>query len=276
MFCTYWSDNVPPSSEHGNLRDFLRARRPDLANFRWTLSSYTEKVDVFGNYNVVRCCCVVWWYITSREENRHVSLRDMLSFGWQVCSSPIPKCTLPSDWLEIHCCDDYRLHWAWNFSTVGDAFTGFDFNWICQMVFHNMPLLPFFSLEILPQEMFWLGLRVELRSHRPPNWSDLIYPPWPGFRSLLISSSNILTLLSTQVADFGLARDLTECEYYRKTGDGKVTIMKSMIMATFITLIQSDEWRSIYLLETFFIPQLPVKWMSPESLFQRTANSMSG
>ena len=25
-----------------------------------------------------------------------------------------------------------------------------------------------------------------------------------------------------QVADFGLARDLTECEYYRKTGDGKV------------------------------------------------------
>ena len=32
-----------------------------------------------------------------------------------------------------------------------------------------------FSLEILPQEMFWLGLRVELRSHLPPNWSDLIY-----------------------------------------------------------------------------------------------------
>ena len=25
-----------------------------------------------------------------------------------------------------------------------------------------------------------------------------------------------------KVADFGLARDLTECEYYRKTGDGKV------------------------------------------------------
>ena len=24
------------------------------------------------------------------------------------------------------------------------------------------------------------------------------------------------------MADFGLARDLTECEYYRKTGDGKV------------------------------------------------------
>ena len=176
MFCTCRSDNGPPSSEHGNLRDFLRARRPDLANFRWTLSSYTEKVDVFGNYNVVRCCCVVWWYITSREENRHVSLRDMLSFGWQVCSSPIAKCTLPSDWLEIHCCDDYRLHWAWNFSTVGDAFTGFDFNWICQMVFHNMLLLhTFSSLEILPQEMFWLGLRVELRSHLPPNWSDLIF-----------------------------------------------------------------------------------------------------
>ena len=115
--------------------------------------------------------------------------------------------------------------------------------------------IPFFVLfsEILLQEMFLSGLRVELRSHRPPTWSHLIYPPWPEFHSLLISSSNILTLLSTQVADFGLARDLTECEYYRKTGDGKVTIMKSMIMATFITLIQSDEWKSTYLLETFFI-----------------------
>ena len=41
-------------AEHGNLRDFLRARRPELVQ-----------------------------YLT-REEGRQVSLRDMLSFGWQV------------------------------------------------------------------------------------------------------------------------------------------------------------------------------------------------
>ena len=146
VFCTYWSDNGPPSSEHGNLRDFLRARRPDLANFRWTLSLNTVNVDVLGIYNVVPWCCVVWWPITSREENRHVSLRDMLSFGWQVCSSSIAKCrSLPSDWIEIHRCDVYRLHWAWNFSTVGDAFTGFDFNWICQMVSNKYHFLFFFQ-----------------------------------------------------------------------------------------------------------------------------------
>ena len=41
-------------AEHGNLRDFLRARRPEL-------------VQHLG-----------------RQGDRHVSLRDMLSFGWQV------------------------------------------------------------------------------------------------------------------------------------------------------------------------------------------------
>lgn len=113
-------------AEHGNLRDFLRARRPDLANFR--------------------------------EENRHVSLRDMLSFGWQVA--------LGMEFLHSRRC-----------------------------------------------------------VHR-----DL------AARNVLVGAEG-----RVKVADFGLARDLTECEYYRKTGDGK----------------------------------LPVKWMSPESLFQRTANSMS-
>ena len=185
-----WQWTTP--SEHGNLRDFLRARRPDLANYRWTLSSNTDCEG--GCPWELQCCswcCVVWWSITSREENRHVSLRDMLSFGWQVWSSSIARYSLPSDWVEIHRCDVYRLHWAWNFSTVGDAFTGFDFNWICQMVSNNMLLINTIFSEILLQEMFWLGLRVELRSHLPPNWSHLIYPPWPGFRSLLISSFNI-------------------------------------------------------------------------------------
>ena len=32
----------------------------------------------------------------------------------------------------------------------------------------------------------------------------------------------VFIIMIKQVADFGLARDLTECEYYRKTGDGKV------------------------------------------------------
>jgi len=113
-------------AEHGNLRDFLRARRPDLAHYR--------------------------------EENRHVSLRDMLSFGWQVA--------LGMEFLHSRRC-----------------------------------------------------------VHR-----DL------AARNVLVGAEG-----RVKVADFGLARDLTECEYYRKTGDGK----------------------------------LPVKWMSPESLFQRTANSMS-
>jgi serine/threonine protein kinase len=39
---------------HGNLRDFLRARRPELVQYLGT------------------------------QGDRHVSLRDMLSFGWQV------------------------------------------------------------------------------------------------------------------------------------------------------------------------------------------------
>jgi len=58
-----------------------------------------------------------------------------------------------------------------------------------------------------------------------------------------LAARNVLVdeRMTCKISDFGLARDLTECEYYRKTGDGK----------------------------------LPVKWMSPESLFQRTANSMS-
>ena len=41
-------------AEHGNLRDFLRARRPELVQY------------------------------LGRQGDRHVSLRDMLSFGWQV------------------------------------------------------------------------------------------------------------------------------------------------------------------------------------------------
>jgi serine/threonine protein kinase len=41
-------------AEHGNLRDFLRARRPELVQYLGT------------------------------QGDRHVSLRDMLSFGWQV------------------------------------------------------------------------------------------------------------------------------------------------------------------------------------------------
>ena len=41
-------------AEHGNLRDFLRARRPELVQY------------------------------LGREGDRHVSLRDMMSFGWQV------------------------------------------------------------------------------------------------------------------------------------------------------------------------------------------------
>ena len=41
-------------AEHGNLRDFLRERRPELV------------------------------HSLGRERDRHVSLRDMMSFGWQV------------------------------------------------------------------------------------------------------------------------------------------------------------------------------------------------
>ena len=44
-------------AEHGNLRDFLRARRPELVQY------------------------------LGREGDRHVSLRDMMSFGWQVLNS---------------------------------------------------------------------------------------------------------------------------------------------------------------------------------------------
>ena len=41
-------------AEHGNLRDFLRVRRPELVQY------------------------------LSRKEGRQVSVRDMLSYGWQV------------------------------------------------------------------------------------------------------------------------------------------------------------------------------------------------
>ena len=43
-----------------------------------------------------------------------------------------------------------------------------------------------------------------------------------------------------KIADFGMARDLSDCDYYRKVGDGK----------------------------------MPVKWMSPESLFERVCTPM--
>ena len=93
-----------------------------------------------------------------------------------------------------------------------------------------------------------------------------------------------------QVADFGLARDLTECEYYRKTGDGKVALimmimimmmemmemMAMMAIMTTLTLKMATIMTMMGKLMNHFFLQLPVKWMSPESLFQRTANSMSG
>ena len=54
-------------AEHGNLRDFLRARRPELVR-----------------------------YLT-RQGDRHVSLRDMLSFA-----------------LQVDCCSYVRYHWSFN------------------------------------------------------------------------------------------------------------------------------------------------------------------
>ena len=44
-------------AEYGNLRDFLRTRRPELVQY------------------------------LGRKGDRHVSLRDMMSFGWQVCTN---------------------------------------------------------------------------------------------------------------------------------------------------------------------------------------------
>ena len=44
----------------------------------------------------------------------------------------------------------------------------------------------------------------------------------PFHRYNCFGSGHLKTDTIDQVADFGLARDLTECEYYRKTGDGKV------------------------------------------------------
>ena len=45
---------------------------------------------------------------------------------------------------------------------------------------------------------------------------------------------------AVKIADFGMARDLSDSDYYRKVGEGK----------------------------------LPVKWMSPESLFERVCTPM--
>ena len=44
----------------------------------------------------------------------------------------------------------------------------------------------------------------------------------PFHRYNCLGTGHLKTDTIDQVADFGLARDLTECEYYRKTGDGKV------------------------------------------------------
>ena len=100
----------------------------------------------------------------------------------------------------------------------------------------------------------------------------------------------VFIIMIKQVADFGLARDLTECEYYRKTGDGKVALIM-MIMMIMIMMMEMMAMMAIMTTMTLkmatimtmmgkpmnhFFLQLPVKWMSPESLFQRTANSMSG
>ncbi len=52
-----------------------------------------------------------------------------------------------------------------------------------------------------------------------------------------LAARNVLVArgLVAKIADFGLARDVAGHDYYRKTGDGR----------------------------------LPVKWMAPETLFQR-------
>merc|ERR1719285_1021922 len=55
-------------------------------------------------------------------------------------------------------------------------------------------------------------------------------------RNILVSDNLVL-----KIADFGMARDLQDSEYYRKESDGR----------------------------------LPIKWMSPESLFSRISTTMS-
>ena len=91
--------------------------------------------------------------------------------------------------------------------------------------------------------MYWLGLKEELRlRHFITFCLLLLFFVLPLLLLLLliiiiiniiiniiiiISIAIFLTMINSvqQVADFGLARDLTECEYYRKTGDGKVELM---------------------------------------------------
>ena len=55
-------------------------------------------------------------------------------------------------------------------------------------------------------------------------------------RNVLVAEDYVL-----KIADYGLARNVTEMDYYRKTTDGR----------------------------------LPVKWMAPEALFDRTSTVAS-
>ena len=57
----------------------------------------------------------------------------------------------------------------------------------------------------------------------------------PAARNVLVGHEGVV-----KIADFGMARELSDCDYYRKVGEGK----------------------------------LPVKWMSPESLFERVCTPM--
>ena len=54
-------------------------------------------------------------------------------------------------------------------------------------------------------------------------------------RNVLVGKDGVV-----KIADFGMARELSDSDYYRKVGEGK----------------------------------LPVKWMSPESLFERVCTPM--
>merc|ERR1719319_1770094 len=123
---------------HGNLRDYLRARRPDTIQYLKTRKSGQEKPNP--------------------GEPQPISLKDMLSFGWQVSR----------------------------------------------------------GMEFLSQRRC---------VHR-----DL------AARNVLVADQGVV-----KIADFGMARDLHDSDYYRKVGEGK----------------------------------LPVKWMSPESLFQRVCTTQS-
>jgi serine/threonine protein kinase len=130
---------------HGNLRDFLRARRPELVQY------------------------------LGRQGDRHVSLRNMLSFGLQVIHGS----------LKYHLLLTYPMF---------QAARGMEFLHSCKCV------------------------------HR-----DLVA------RNVLVGHEGVV-----KIADFGMVRDLSECDYYRKVGEGN----------------------------------LSVKWMSPESLFKRVFTPM--